>query len=589
LIGGCNCKSFFSFGVKMPRKSPWTQTDVQGSVEGLRHAPRALIDDPLERIAQSRSNLAEFWAANGEGFRAMWTGISRRDRAMLVQTNCPHLARSVSDRTCACGCGVDMTGASTLIPEMFLDRLVLDGGEGSLPDVMHRHATADPREQEHADLLYLRQCHRPVQNPSKMHMLMDIAGLRRGQCMDIKHAGALPGVARMFETGVAVDDVLFDRLVHRQLALLGTLCAYADEYATEWTKVTNVYAVSAAMWAAPGWQDKTQEELIEDFNRLQTATRSRRAHPGTGGAASSAAELKAQGNERFADGDNRGARRLYSRAIDALHRSCSCNASLSLEAATLLHTCLSNRAQCSLNLRQATAAQADAEYALTLVAAGVPERLVEKTRFRQQQAAEAIAAQLRAAERRGSGGGGGGGGATESGRECSVCLEVKGANGFSRKQWRAKADSRKCLLCAEGGGPAAAAASPPPPAPPPADPAAAPDVGGGGQDEGRRGEARRERGADGRMEVANGTELLAAAVECGVFESEECPICLLDWHEVACRVVIPPCSHPVCSDCLGDWCAQLQQQRGPAPGGGEPSACVCTLCKVSFDAGAPAG
>ena len=146
----------------------------------------------------------------------------------------------------------------------------------------------------------------------------------------------------MFETGVAIDDALFHSLVQRQLGLLSTLCAYADEYATEWTKETNVYAVSAPMWAAPGWRDKTPERLVEEFNRLQTTTRVRRAQfravGAAGGAAGVAAaeELKAQGNDKFAAGDDRSARRLYSRAIDALHLSSPSNASLPLAGSTLL-------------------------------------------------------------------------------------------------------------------------------------------------------------------------------------------------------------------------------------------------------------
>jgi hypothetical protein len=232
------------------------------------------------------------------------------------------------------------------------------------------------------------------------------------------------------------------------------------------------------------------------------------------------------------------------------------------------------RAQCSLNVKQATAAQADTEYALTLVDVGVPASLAEKTRSRQQQAAEAIAAQLTSA----GGSGGNGPYASVSGRECIVCHQVRSADGFSGKQWRAKGHSRKCLQCVEGPGPAATApalrqqASSPGRAPaaaadrdaaqaPGAPPVRAHDAKGGGRKEGGLVGAGRTRCADGRLEVANGVELLAVAVECGAFESDECPICLQDWQEVTCRVVIPPCSHPVCIDCLCDWSDQLLQQR----------------------------
>jgi hypothetical protein len=332
-------------GMPARRKSPWSGSDVQSCLEGLRRGgPRApgLASDPLERIAQSRSNLAAFWAAKEAGFREMWAGLQRRDRAMLVQTICPHIARSVSDRICACGCGVDMTGSATLIPEIILERLVNKCGDGSLPDVMHRQATADHLGQEDADLMYLRQYHRPGQIPSTMYMMMDIAGLRRGQSIDVKHAQALPGVAKMLDTGMAIDDTLFDKLCARQLGLLGTLCAYADEYVTEWTKATNVYAVSAPIWAAPKWREKTKEQLVESFNRLQTSTRHCRARPGPEGVAA-AEQLCAQGNAKFSQGDNRGACRLYSSAIDDLHNSFTSNASMSQEVTTMLHTCLSNR------------------------------------------------------------------------------------------------------------------------------------------------------------------------------------------------------------------------------------------------------
>ena len=551
------------------RKSPWTQADVKNSRESLMGAPeperRMSYADPLDRIAQSRQNLAAFWATEAAGFRSMWGGFSEHDRATLVQTNCPHLARSASNRMCACGCGIDMTGSSTLIPEMILDRLVQDGVAGSLPDVMHRQATADPQEQELKDVAYLRQVFGSSPTPSKMVMLYDIAGLRRGQCMAINHAAAMPGVARMFETGVAIDDALFHSLVQRQLGLLSTLCAYADEFATEWTKETNVYAVSAPMWAAPGWRDRTPERLVEEFNRLQTTTRVRRAQSwaegAVGGAAGVAAaeELKAQGNDKFAAGDDRSARRLYSRAIDALHLSSPSNASLPLEGSTLLHVCLSNRAQCALNAQQPAAARADARYALTLVA-GVADRLVEKTRFRLQQADDAIARQAA-----GAGRGDGEAGAAGSGRECSVCGQVKPAGCFSRKQWRAKGHSRKCLHCVQDG------AAPPPAAPAP-DPDPPKDLLGRDRGEARgtgdAERAERARGGGKPRTVADGLELLAVAVECGVFASDECPICLGEWREVEGAVVIPPCGHPVCRACLVDWAEQVGQQREP----------VCTLC-----------
>ena len=321
--------------VKGARKGVMLPGEFDGSARA--RAPHTTCD-PLDR---KRSQVL-FWATEAAGFRSMWGGFSEHDRATLVQTNCPHLARSASNRMCACGCGIDMTGSSTLIPEMILDRLVQDGVAGSLPDVMHRQATADPQEQELKDVAYLRQVFGSSPTPSKMVMLYDIAGLRRGQCMAINHAAAMPGVARMFETGVAIDDALFHSLVQRLLGLLSTLCAYADEYATEWTKETNVYAVSAPMWAAPGWRDKTPERLVEEFNRLQTTTRVRRAQSRAVGAAGGAAgvaaaeELKAQGNDKFAAGDDRSARRLYSRAIDALHLSSPSNASLPLAGSTLL-------------------------------------------------------------------------------------------------------------------------------------------------------------------------------------------------------------------------------------------------------------
>eukprot|EP00961_Rhodomonas_salina_P053396 716208-Rhodomonas_salina.1 len=38
----------------------------------------------------------------------------------------------------------------------------------------------------------------------------------------------------------------------------------------------------------------------------------------------------------------------------------------------------------------------------------------------------------------------------ESGRQCSVCGETKLSAEFSKKQWAAKAHSRKCKACTDG-------------------------------------------------------------------------------------------------------------------------------------------
>ena len=178
------------------RESPWTNADVKRSVDGLRAAaerPRTFVDDPLERIAQSRANLAEFWSTEAAGFSAMWASIPKQSREALICTNSPHMAKSASDRMCVCGCGIDMTGSSILIPELIVENLVRNDGKGSLPEVMNRHATADHQEQEYEDLMYLRQFHRPVQDPNKMYMMVDLATLKRGQCMEIKDA-RVPGV-----------------------------------------------------------------------------------------------------------------------------------------------------------------------------------------------------------------------------------------------------------------------------------------------------------------------------------------------------------------------------------------------------------
>ena len=109
-------------------------------------------------------------------------------------------------------------------------------------------------------------------------------------------------------------------------------------------------------------------------------------------------------------------------------------------------------------------------------------------------------------------------------------------------------------------------------------------------------DARRGAGGSGSVnrQVPNGAALLARNVagEYSAFESEECPICLVDWEDVSCCVIIPACGHPVCRDCLLDWSDQLQRQRGSRAGedsraaGGEVGGSsvrtrsVCTLCKA---------
>jgi uncharacterized protein YukE len=56
---------------------------------------------------------------------------------------------------------------------------------------------------------------------------------------------------------------------------------------------------------------------------------------------------------------------------------------------------------------------------------------------------------LREKERRGGKADGGGGGCSGGdGKQCSKCGQCKGADCFSKKQWSAKAHSRKCQACA---------------------------------------------------------------------------------------------------------------------------------------------
>ena len=225
---------------------------------------RNRIDDPLPRIAQCRSDLAQFWKDEAAGLTTMWWGMETKDRQMLLLTHAPHLAKSKRETMCACGCGTDMWENMIRIPEMTLSSLAQPEGEGSLPDVMQRQATADNLEQEYEDLMYLRSVQAQLQvpaRPKRIFLMMDGAGAgSRGSAMDIKQWD--PGINKMMEMGAFISEDLFNDLVQRQMALVGLLGAYADEYQTEWCAVTNVYAVSAAMWAAPGWQEKSAAQQL---------------------------------------------------------------------------------------------------------------------------------------------------------------------------------------------------------------------------------------------------------------------------------------------------------------------------------------
>ena len=118
---------------------------------------------------------------------------------MLGQASCPRLARSVTG--CAHILWDDKRELDAASRDDHRPSPPAQAWRAVLPDVRHRQATADPQEQELNAVTYLRQVLGPSPNPSKMFLLNDVAGLCRCQSMDINHAGPLPGIVKILDTG----------------------------------------------------------------------------------------------------------------------------------------------------------------------------------------------------------------------------------------------------------------------------------------------------------------------------------------------------------------------------------------------------
>jgi hypothetical protein len=108
----------------------------------------------MDTLEESRANLKRFWAAEAPGFRDMWRGLDENERGLLIRSSSPHMAVSAAETACVCGCGLDMSGSTMLIPELILSNLVKEDGDGSLPAVLHSQANTDQKDDEANVLLH---------------------------------------------------------------------------------------------------------------------------------------------------------------------------------------------------------------------------------------------------------------------------------------------------------------------------------------------------------------------------------------------------------------------------------------------------
>jgi hypothetical protein len=236
-------------------REAWTDADVKSSQGYKQCATAPLSVQPEISVPNLRKEIAKFWAEKSEGFKAMWASLSKAHRERLIRTSCPHIAVSKKNSKCVCGCQ-DMSGMKMLLPELTLESLVT--GPNDLVSLLEIHGCGSDAQDAH-DIDYIRSLEgiafpKPPWPPRRMVTFVP----KRGATFEIKQF--LPDMAKLFETGLVIDEQTWQNVCMRQVHLLTFLATICDEYSTEWEKSTTAYSVSSAAFTDA---DATEADRIE--------------------------------------------------------------------------------------------------------------------------------------------------------------------------------------------------------------------------------------------------------------------------------------------------------------------------------------
>ena len=405
-------------------------------------------------------------------------------------------------------------------------------------------------------------------------------GWTRGSCVRLAKSDQADTAKQCWEQGSHIDYVTYQLLNERQFKILQVLSLLADEFRTEWKRSHGGYSVSLWFHLATHAERARAQGLSEAavaglrFRRL-SAARARAVQAYAKG--SDAEQLHGLATALFGEGHFRDAYRTLSLAITTLHNSSTSDDDLSPSQYGLLAACLCKRAESALKMARSKSAQEDCHYALTLagcftenapkaaaVSAKVRKTLsrcfetaanalrkdralgghqaagerVNQTLQRQQQALE----RQKQASKKVKNSADGAGGGQDIQKVCITCGAAD-RDCFSKRQWAAKARSRRCLACS-------------------AVPAVCGDNGGE--------ESAESEPVEGPIvpRAVLAAKVLDPSAYAGVsvYVEEECFVCMEAWDSpgMGASAVVLACNHAICLACMADWLSSSAAKDCPA-------------------------
>eukprot|EP00245_Coleochaete_scutata_P013474 TRINITY_DN548_c0_g2_i1.p1 TRINITY_DN548_c0_g2~~TRINITY_DN548_c0_g2_i1.p1 ORF type:complete len:339 (+),score=53.48 TRINITY_DN548_c0_g2_i1:105-1121(+) len=221
----------------------WSDSDAEASRMACIEADSSGADSSGASILQSfgrmslslasqtegvKKNLASFWDKNEKAFSKFWLELPVQQQKQLLRTVTPFMPKSVMDPWVD---GEKMTGIIALAPEMTLENLTKDGGQGLLDLLKHRVSTDmfDIMWETRAFIERQLQLGRLVddRDPLKFTYFYDD---KAGQSIRVKHPKVMPDIKRWVENGFLWPANVYTLSYEREDTILKTLGLVVDEY-----------------------------------------------------------------------------------------------------------------------------------------------------------------------------------------------------------------------------------------------------------------------------------------------------------------------------------------------------------------------
>ncbi|GAX78638.1 hypothetical protein CEUSTIGMA_g6076.t1 [Chlamydomonas eustigma] len=211
---------------------------------------------PQEQVANALRRLEDFWKRKGEGFKKYWLDLPRdQQRAMLLCCN-PFLLEKADDtRVKRDGMDEDLRDSAVILPEMNVENLLSNGGQGLLrmieKRIEHLSQVEAVQLEDGADMILATICDYELdislieeayskkllqkKRPKEFVFLQTVGEHVAGSCMKAQDARGLAAMTKMMNDrqGLLMYKDVYETVMQRQLGVIACLTGVVDLYVEE--------------------------------------------------------------------------------------------------------------------------------------------------------------------------------------------------------------------------------------------------------------------------------------------------------------------------------------------------------------------